>query len=163
MYIYFRNNVKHKNLLLSIKDKELEKEQLLRAQREIKMNELKNSILEKNSFINELKERKPEIVLDNDFSENMIDNLVNKRSWEKFMIEFELLYPSMLDGLKKEYGSLTKNDLRLISMLKLNLTGKEIAGLLNIAEESVRRSKNRLKNKLNLNDDDSVYDFVKAL
>jgi len=52
--------------------------------------------------------------------------------------------------LKSRHPSLTNYDLRLCTYLKSNLSTKEIATLLNITPDSVKKAKHRLRKKLNL-------------
>jgi FixJ family two-component response regulator len=51
------------------------------------------------------------------------------------------------EDLKKRYPKLTSYDLRLCTYLKANLTTKEIATLLNITPDSVKKAKHRLRRK----------------
>lgn len=57
------------------------------------------------------------------------------------------------DRLKQRYPNLTAYDLRLCTYLKANLTTKEIATLLNITPDSVKKAKHRLRKKLNSSPD----------
>lgn len=57
--------------------------------------------------------------------------------------------------LKRVYPHLTGYDLRLCTYLKANLSTKEIATLLNITPDSVKKAKHRLRKKLDLMPGDS--------
>ena len=52
--------------------------------------------------------------------------------------------------LKARYATLTAYDLRLCTYLKANLTTKEIAMLLNITPDSVKKAKHRLRKKMGI-------------
>ncbi len=52
--------------------------------------------------------------------------------------------------LKARYPALTNYDLRLCTYLKANLSTKEIATLLNITPDSVKKAKHRLRKKIRL-------------
>lgn len=54
------------------------------------------------------------------------------------------------DRLKACYPELTAYDLRLCTYLKANLSTKEIATLLNITPDSVKKAKHRLRKKLDM-------------
>ena len=58
---------------------------------------------------------------------------------------------SFQEKLKKEYPNLTAYDLRLCIYLKAGLSTKEIATILNITPDSVKKAKHRLRKKLGLN------------
>lgn len=59
------------------------------------------------------------------------------------------------EELKKQYPSLTAYDLRLCTYLKANLSTKEIAALLNITPDSVKKAKHRIRKKINLSSESS--------
>ncbi|MBS1604664.1 MAG: hypothetical protein JST42_18505, partial [Bacteroidetes bacterium] len=58
---------------------------------------------------------------------------------------------------------LTGNDLRLLSLIKLNLTSGDIATLLGISQDSLRVSRYRLKKKLNLGAEESLTAFIQSV
>lgn len=83
--------------------------------------------------------------------------------WEQFRIRFESVHKSFFDKLRKADGGLTQNDLQLCAYLKLNLTTKEIARLMNISPESVNTSRYRLRKKLNLANSITLDEFIHNL
>ena len=60
----------------------------------------------------------------------------------------------------KSYPEVSTNDLRLMSLLKMNLSSKEIANILNISIEGVKKARYRLRKKLNLNTEESLQELV---
>lgn len=62
------------------------------------------------------------------------------------------------DKLKERYPNLTAYDLRLCTYLNANLSTKEIATLLNIAPDSVKKAKHRLRKKLVIRPQESFSD-----
>lgn len=57
---------------------------------------------------------------------------------------------SFQEKLKERYPQLTSYDLRLCTYLKANLSTKEIATLLNITPDSVKKAKHRLRKRLGM-------------
>ncbi len=57
--------------------------------------------------------------------------------------------------VSRQYPKLTEYDLRLCVMLKSNLATKEMATVLNITPDSVKKAKHRLRKKLALAPTDS--------
>ena len=53
--------------------------------------------------------------------------------------------------------------MRLAALMKMSLTTKEMATILNISPDSVNKARYRLRKKLNLSTDDSLSDFILAL
>lgn len=92
---------------------------------------------------------------------HIINNaLTNEEEWEEFRVRFEQVHQSFFDNIKADYPQLTANDLRLCAFIKLDLSSKQIASLLNIAPSSVDISKYRLKKKLTLNKEDNMTIFM---
>ncbi len=72
----------------------------------------------------------------------------------------EVINADFYSKLKKTFPSLTASDLELCGYLRLQLSNKEIASLRNIAPESVKRNKNRLRKKLELFSGTDLHDFL---
>ena len=62
--------------------------------------------------------------------------------------------------VKTLHPSITPNDLRLCAYLRLNLSSKEIAPLLNISHKSVEVKRYRLRKKMNLDHDQSLSNYI---
>ena len=79
--------------------------------------------------------------------------LKQKDYWKQFETRFNSLHPEFEKTLSNKFSKLTKNDIEFCSLLKLNLTNKEIASLLQISHESAITKKYRIKKKMEINDD----------
>ncbi|PZR03576.1 MAG: hypothetical protein DI539_26145, partial [Flavobacterium psychrophilum] len=79
--------------------------------------------------------------------------LRQKDYWKQFETRFNNLHPDFANTLTERYSKLTKNDVEFCSLLKLNLSNKEIATLLQISHESTITKKYRIKKKMEINDD----------
>ena len=53
--------------------------------------------------------------------------------------------------------------MRLLALLKMNLSLKEIAGILNIAHDSVHKATYRIRKKLQLDKEQTLQQFVMNL
>lgn len=78
------------------------------------------------------------------------------KEWNDFKRHFEAVHPGFFSSLKKNHDSLTTNDLRLCAYLLIKLNSKEIAQILNISPESVRKRKQRLRQKLEIDKDEQL-------
>jgi DNA-binding CsgD family transcriptional regulator len=67
-----------------------------------------------------------------------------------FLSYFEQINPVFLIALKEKHPDLTPNDIRILSYFYLNLSTKEIAILLNILPDSLKKKKQRLATKLGI-------------
>jgi DNA-binding CsgD family transcriptional regulator len=90
-------------------------------------------------------------------------NFNHDQYWDEFRETFEQVHQQFFDSLKRHSDDLTGNDLRLLSLIKLNLTSGDIATLLGISTDSLRVSRYRLKKKLNLGVEESLTAFVQSV
>lgn len=92
-------------------------------------------------------------------------NLLIKQKdyWKQFEIRFNRVHPKFNDALLENHPNLTKNDLEFCSLLKLNLSNKEIASLLQISHESVITKKYRIKKKMSISDDAEFEKILTSL
>ena len=80
--------------------------------------------------------------------------------WEQFSEYFDKSNNDFLRKLKENYPTLTAADLKLCAYLRLNLSTKAIAELLNLSIRGVESSRYRLRKKLLLPNEVSLFDFV---
>lgn len=94
------------------------------------------------------------------------DNLVDKNI-DNFNLYFEKVHADFFKNLLNAHPNLTVNDLRLSAYLILQFNNKEIADIINISNESVRKRKQRLKEKLEISNIKDLipylYKFAEAL
>ena len=83
--------------------------------------------------------------------------------WKQFETRFNSLHPDFSINLQSRYAKLTKNDVEFCSLLKLNLSNKEIASLLQISHESAITKKYRIKKKMEINDDEAFEKLLMAI
>ncbi|MCO6147825.1 tetratricopeptide repeat protein [Flavobacterium sp. NRK1] len=89
----------------------------------------------------------------NDIKKELQLLMKQKDYWKQFEIRFNTLHPEFGNVLTSRFPKLTKNDVEFCSLLKLNLSNKEIASLLQISHESAITKKYRIKKKMGINDD----------
>lgn len=65
--------------------------------------------------------------------------------------------------MKSLHPELTSSDLKLCAYLRLNLTSKEIAPLLNISVKSVEIKRYRLRKKMNLDRNENLTDYILSI
>jgi tetratricopeptide (TPR) repeat protein len=78
------------------------------------------------------------------------------QEWEAFKLHFQEVHPQFFHQLQQAYPDLSANDLRLSAYLLIDLNSKEIAQIFNISPESVRKKKQRLREKLNLEKEEDI-------
>jgi len=75
----------------------------------------------------------------------------------------EIANKNFIERLDKEYPGLTQTEKKLLVMLRIGLSSKEIAPLMNISSKSVEISRYRLRKKLNLDKNTNLSDFSKSM
>lgn len=86
-------------------------------------------------------------------------NISSDDDWAIFQTNFDRIHENFFRNLKQRY-TLTEADLRLCAFLRLNLTTKEIASLLNISIKGVEVARYRLRKKLTLPTEQSLTEFL---
>lgn len=121
------------------------------------------SLIKKNEFLNNIKKE----LKNAEDSKNLkhvvkiIDkNLNNTDDWNLFEEAFNNADKDFLKKIKNNHPALTSNDLRLCAYLRLNLSSKEIAPLLNISPRSVEVKRYRLRKKMGLSHESSLTDYI---
>lgn len=80
--------------------------------------------------------------------------------WQNFTKHFDKVQSDFIVELKALHPTITKNELKLCAFLRMNLTTKEIAQLMNISVRGVEISRYRLRKKLGITSDTSLFDHL---
>ena len=80
--------------------------------------------------------------------------------WESFALHFDQVHTDFLRRLKEKFPQLSPKDLKLCAYLRMNLTTKDIAPLLNISVRGVEISRYRLRKKMNIGAEINLNDFM---
>ncbi len=83
-------------------------------------------------------------------------------SWEHFNKYFEEVHKDFGKKIVQQYPDISHGELRLIALIKMNLSSKEIANILNISSDGVKKARQRLRKKMNLNADESLESIILA-
>lgn len=81
-------------------------------------------------------------------------------TWEQFEFHFDQVHENFFKRLRTNYPALTPKDQKLCAYLRMNLTTKEIAPLLNISVRGVEISRYRLRKKLDLDSEMNLVSFI---
>ncbi|RLD70624.1 MAG: inorganic phosphate transporter [Bacteroidetes bacterium] len=129
------------------------------------------SIIHKNEFLSSLKEEIIKIkagVKDhetrmglNKLSLMITQDLSIDRDREKFQMHISEQNSNFIHRLTESFPKMTDNEKRLASLLRLNLSSKEIASILNISPKSVEMNRYRLRKKLKIDPKVPLSDFIR--
>lgn len=162
--LYNRYRLQEKNKLQEEEHKRLQAEkEVQQAQQQI--HAFTNSIIEKNKLIKTLEQKILESVSvdkSSPIAEDLTQyTLLTNEEWENFRKEFTKAYPDFLQGLNQKVVHVTPAEERLAALIFLQLKGYQIASALGISKESVARSKRRLKQRLQLNENILLEDYIR--
>lgn len=129
------------------------------------------SIIHKNEFLTSLKDEIIKIKANirdhetrlglNKLSLMITQDLSIDRDREKFQMHISEQNSNFIHRLSEAFPSMTDNEKRLASMLRLNLSSKEIASILNISPKSVEMNRYRLRKKLKVDPKINLSDFIR--
>lgn len=91
------------------------------------------------------------------------DHTPDHRQWAYFLARFNLANPTFIKDLLARFPDLTKGDIELCVLLKMNLSQKDIADILRIATESVTKKKYRIGQKMQLSENSTVEEVLNTI
>jgi tetratricopeptide (TPR) repeat protein len=139
------------------------------AEIEYKNVELANSticLVNKNEILSEIKDK-----LKSNHKDETIHEVVQfinantdiDQDWHKFKVSFAGVHAGFFDRLQSSFPQLTDLDVRISAYLRLNLSSREIAGLMNVTQDATNKSRQRLRKKLNLEPEADLTEFLKSV
>lgn len=142
------------------KKQQRQEEEIKRAERELKM--FARNIAEKNEIISLLREQS-ETGSSEAVEQLKQSTLLTEEDWEYFSAQFDKVHAGYLQRLKKKMPDLTPAEVRFVVLSRLQLSLQEMAAMLGISQPSVRKTRSRLKKKLDIDmEDDASLDKLVA-
>lgn len=83
--------------------------------------------------------------------------------WDEFRHLFDKAHKGFFAKVKLSYPNFTNAEIRLLALTKLNLSRKEMAQMLGISPDSIKKTRQRIKRKLNLEEDETLDELVLKL
>lgn len=87
-------------------------------------------------------------------------DIQSDEDWRQFLATFEKVHPQFLAQLRQQTDKLSPAEQRLSCLFKMNLSSKEIATLLNISDEGVKKARYRLRKKLDLSSNINLQEYL---
>ncbi|WP_299228098.1 tetratricopeptide repeat protein [uncultured Psychroserpens sp.] len=168
LYFGFTQRIK-KNKIEREKQEAIYKQEIEFKKKELASQTL--HLVQKNTFIQELKENLEKIKKSPELFKVEFRRLVmllkkqnaEDKDWEVFKSYFSEVHNNFDIKIKSITSDITEKEIRLASFLRMNLSTKEIASMLNVLPDSVLKSKYRLKKKLGLDKTDDLTQFLNTL
>jgi DNA-binding NarL/FixJ family response regulator len=125
----------------------------------------KNRILQQVLTVSQTQSAAGEEMIERNKKINQIvqSNLNFDKDWSDFMAHFDKVHPKFFDHLKSRCNDLTENNLRVCAYFRIGMSTKQIAQILNVLPEAVRKMRCRLKKKLRIESGLNLDDFLRNL
>ncbi|MDD4971781.1 MAG: triple tyrosine motif-containing protein [Paludibacter sp.] len=88
------------------------------------------------------------------------ENLSSEDDWAIFQTNFDRIHENFFRNLHTRFPELTSNDLRFCAYLRLNLSSKDIAHLMNISLKGVEVGRYRVRKKIGIPSTKSLTEFM---
>jgi len=98
-----------------------------------------------------------------DLENEIKSKVVFDKETDIFYQKLDTLSAAFYKKLQEKYPDLTKNDIRLCSLIRLKIDSHEIATLQNITLSSLNTARYRLRKKLNLCENTDLDEFIQGL
>lgn len=141
------------------------------AENQASLNQLTRLLLEKNTLLSTQAEQITTLeeqaateldIIKNEFEENLYNQrILTAEDWAAFKVYFEKTYSGYLMRLRTAHPTLSEAEERLFLFIKLNLTRKEIAAILGISADSVKKTRSRLRKRLQLEKAVGLDDYIR--
>uniref|UniRef100_UPI0032166A54 ligand-binding sensor domain-containing protein n=1 Tax=uncultured Draconibacterium sp. TaxID=1573823 RepID=UPI0032166A54 len=132
-----------------------------------------NNIIQKNKFLTKLNQEFQKIQETTDdgtvkskmviLKKRVNKEIDNEQQNQIFETYFDEVHNDFFDRLKKQYPQLSPKDLRLCAYIRMNISSKEIATLLNISDRGVEISRYRLRKKMDLSREVNLSTFLSGI
>lgn len=131
------------------------------------------SLTEKNTLIEEFQEKIEQLKIMPQSNERLesIETLeklkqvtiITEDDWLQFKSLFEKVYRGFFTKLKEKYPDVTPAEMRLMALVKLNISTKQMAGMLGVSPDSIRKTGYRFLKKIDTGGEADLSEIVKSL
>ncbi|MEM6297999.1 MAG: tetratricopeptide repeat protein [Bacteroidota bacterium] len=151
---------------------ELEKRQQLIRQYKTQLTEHTQRLLQKNTLLSELHDEVVSLKIQQDeerserkssLQELISSRILTAEDWKDYKQTFTRVYPTFFQQLDGLSPSLSQAERRTAALIKLSLSIAEMSTILGISEDSVRKSRYRLRQRLNLKTDEKLIESLSQL
>ena len=113
--------------------------------------------------IDELLEKNSDSKISKDLK-NIKNNLkyrsIEQDNWEVFKLRFREIHKDFFSDLKTKHPELTKSELKFCAYLRIHLSSSQIAAVLNVSKEGIKKTRYRIRKKINLSTKDLLEDYI---
>lgn len=92
--------------------------------------------------------------------EKVVVDIKSESTLKRVEEELDIVHDNFVKKIRERFPALTNNEIMLCAYIKMNLSTKEIAPLLNISQRGVETMRYRMRKKLGLEREDSLSSFI---
>jgi len=89
--------------------------------------------------------------------------ILTENDWLRFKEMFEKANPGFMAELQAAAPGITTAEIRLAALIRLNLGNKHMASMLGIGADAVRKTKSRLRQRLQITLEDGLEEYIKSI
>lgn len=86
--------------------------------------------------------------------------ILTENDWQEFKTLFSKVFPNFIETFKERYPALTPGDFRLLALTHLDIPSKNMASMLGVSAETVRKARQRLRKKIDISEQDDLKDWI---
>ncbi|RLD56676.1 MAG: hypothetical protein DRJ05_10965 [Bacteroidetes bacterium] len=87
----------------------------------------------------------------------------DESDWEVFKNQFEIIHSGFLNRLEESHPGLTANEKRFCIYIKIGMSSNDIAKLLNISMEGIKKSRYRLRKKFGIPTTEDLGNYISKI
>lgn len=171
LLILNRINVRHR---FSLEKAALEKKQANQMLEQVQeqLNQYTGHLREKTLLIEQV-ERELEqikaagnllnIATEQSLGELLQSSILTEEEWQRFRALFEKVHPGFLIKIRQQFPDLTPAETRIVVLTRLKLTNKEMMTMLGIGYDAIKKTRQRLRKKISLPDDETLDHWIEKI
>jgi len=148
----------------------------LRGEMVFKEKELANStinLIQKNELLSDIKGQLKKIIKVKDHNDldrkimalvRKIDkDITNENNWEVFEMHFDQVHDAFLNRLSELHPDLSQREQKLSAFVRMGMSSKEIASLMNITTRAVKNNRYKLRQKLGVIQGENLSAYISKI
>lgn len=156
-----QENFRQKEGHLKAKIEEAQKQLAYYTLKLVQQSEFNNNLYERLEEASSYSEHAGKMLLKH--ISNQCKLVSNQSYWTEFEAAFIEVHPTYYDQVNKQFPGLTKNEIKLAAFCKLNMSTKEVAAITFQSELSLKKARQRLRKKLDINPETRLNEFFQQL
>ena len=86
--------------------------------------------------------------------------ILTDEDWSEFKSMFEKVYPGFFSRVKENFPTITPAEQRIASLIRLQFSAKEMADILGVSVDSVHKTRQRLRQRMELSSEVNLEEFL---